>query len=189
MHSRDNAAVTEPSESELALRASKGDADAFSSLYEQYFDRIYRYVFFKTSHVAEAEDLTERVFLKAWEAMARYRERGGGFRTWLYRIAHNTVIDYHRTKKDTIALQDVSQPLAETAPLPEQVLVKQEEIEQLHAAIAQLPDEQQQILILRFVEGISHSEVAAIVGKSEGACRVVQCRALAALHEILEQGS
>ena len=189
MHSRDNAAVTESSEADLALRASKGDADAFSSLYEQYFDRIYRYVFFKTSHVAEAEDLTERVFLKAWEAMARYKQRGGGFRTWLYRIAHNTVVDYHRTKKDTVALQEVSQPLAEATPLPEQILVKQEEIEQLHAAITRLPEEQQQVVILRFIEGISHAEVATIIGKSAGACRVVQCRALAALHKILEQGS
>ena len=173
-------------EAELAHRASQGSGDAFSQLYVRYFDAIYRYVYYRTGHVAEAEDLTERVFLKAWEAMGRYEQRSCGFRAWLFRIARNLVTDHYRTRKETLALEDVPPSLEYESTTPEGILTRQEDVRRLQAAIARLSEEQQQVIILRFIEGISHAEVATIIGKSVGACRVVQHRALAALHEILK---
>jgi RNA polymerase sigma-70 factor (ECF subfamily) len=182
-------AVTfEIGEAKLTRLAAKGDVEAFSALYTRHFDRIYRYVYYKTGHVLTSEDLTERIFVKAWKAMERYEQRRCGFLAWLYRIAHNVVIDHYRTQKDTVLLEDLPVTLeVEDAQTPEESLAWQQEVERLQAAVAQLPDEQQQVIILRFVEGLNHADVAAILGKSEGASRVVQCRALAALHKILSE--
>jgi RNA polymerase sigma-70 factor (ECF subfamily) len=186
VHPLGEVVISENGEAELACCAAEGDADAFSELYMRHFDRIYRYIYYKTGHVAVAEDLSEKAFLKAWEAIGRYEQRSCGFLAWLYRIAHNVVTDYYRTKKDTVSLEALP-PLLELVDekAPEKIVAGQEEVARLQAAIAQLPDEQQQVIILRFIEGIGHAEVAAIIGKSEGASRVVQCRALAALHDIL----
>jgi RNA polymerase sigma-70 factor (ECF subfamily) len=187
MHSVAELVISRPDEAEWAHRASKGDADAFGCLYKLYFDRIYRYVYYRTGRVTEAEDLTERVFLKAWEAMGRYQQRGSGFSPWLYRIARNAIIDHRRTKKDTLSLEDLPLPTAAEGLTPEEALVEREEARNLQAAIARLPEEQQEVVILRFIEGISHAEVATVIGKSEGTSRVVQYRALAALHEIMSE--
>jgi len=179
--------TSSPDEVELTRRASKGDVDAFSELYTLYFDQIYRFVYYRVGRVAEAEDLTEQAFLKAWQAIGRYEDRGSSFPAWLYRIARNAIIDSHRTRKDAIPLEDLPPLAADEDLAPEEVLAKQEEVKRLQTAIAQLSEEQQQVIILRFIEGVSHAEVAAIIGKSEGASRVVQHRALAALHDILSE--
>jgi RNA polymerase sigma-70 factor (ECF subfamily) len=178
------------SEAELSRRASNGDVDAFGEMYALHRDTIYRYVYYRTGHVAEAEDLTEQTFLKAWEAMERYEHQECGFTGWLYRIAHNLVADHYRTRKETVSIEELlpSLELEGKELAPEELLTYQEDLQQLQAAIAQLPDEQQQVVILRFVEGISHAEVASIIGKSEGNSRVVQYRALATLQGLLSEG-
>ncbi len=170
----------------LVERAIAGDADAFGEIYMRHLDAIYRYVYFRVGDANDAEDLTEHVFLKAWEALPGYNQRGNRFSSWLYRIAHNMIIDHHRRQKPMIPM-----PLLEKdnwkcpqATALEQ-MIEVEEAAALAAAVAQLPEEQQQVIILRFVEGLNHTEVARIIEKSEGACRVIQHRALAALNQLL----
>jgi RNA polymerase sigma-70 factor (ECF subfamily) len=172
-------------EDELVCRAAGGDAEAFGDLYERYLDSIYRYVFFRVRDEKRAEDLTEQVFISAWEAIERYEPRGYPFSSWLYRIAHNAVIDHYRTDRDEKPLDAVAFTLADESLGPEETLIKKREVLRLLEAIAELSEEKQRLIILRFVDGLSHAQVAQILGKSEGACRVTQHRALAALSEIL----
>jgi len=173
-----------PTESELIQRAIAGDAQAFGELYQQHLKQIYRYIFYKVGNAADAEDLTEQTFLKAWEAMRRYREQGVPFAAWLFRLAHNLVIDFHRTRHEAAPLDDLRD--AEDGQItPEDLAAVRLDIDTLRQAILQLTPEQQQVVLLRFVQGLNHSEVATIMGKNEGAVRGLQHRALRALHGLL----
>ncbi|HEX5417976.1 MAG TPA: sigma-70 family RNA polymerase sigma factor [Chloroflexota bacterium] len=172
-------------EARLVARAIQRDADAFGQLYEACLDRIYRYVYYRVNSATEAEDLTEQVFLKAWEAIDRYEQRGVPFLAWLYRLAHNLVVDHYRGQRQTVPLDD----LRETEELSQDIEASvhaQLDAEEVREALRHLSPEHQQLITLRFVEGMSHAEAAQIVGKSEGATRVVQYRALQALARALD---
>jgi RNA polymerase sigma-70 factor, ECF subfamily len=175
---------SQPPESDVIARAVQGDADAFGDLYERYLARIYRYVFYRVNDAAEAEDLTEMVFLKAWEALGGYRLRDVPFGAWLYRIARNVVVDRHRTHKETLALEG-HVALRDTVSSPEDSLDRRETIESVAHALAQLSPVHQQVLALRFIGGLSHAETALVLKRSEEAVRVLQHRALYALRELL----
>jgi RNA polymerase sigma-70 factor (ECF subfamily) len=170
----------------LVERAVAGAADAFGELYLLYMDAIYRYIYYRVGSADATEDLTEQVFLNAWEALPGYEQRGSPFTSWLYRIAHSVVVDHYRRRKPTVPMpapEEIDWESEEPAPL-EQV-IEAEDAAALAAATAQLPEEQQQVIVLRFIEGLKHTEVARIIGKSEGACRVIQRRALVALNRLL----
>lgn len=173
----------------LASRASQGDRRAFGELYEQYLDRIFWYIYFKVGQRSEAEDLTSQTFLKAWDAIADYEWRNHPFGAWLFRIAHNLVVDYHRARRDNLTLDDASPQLEHRASRdeirPERVLAGLITTDRVRHAIGRLTEEQQQVLILRFFEGLSTAEVADIMGKRRGAVRGLQFRALSALREFL----
>ena len=179
---------TKHTEEALVHRAANGDAEAFGDLYACHLNAIYRYVFYRVGNEKRAEDLTEEVFLSAWEAMEDYEQRGHPFSAWLYRIAHNAVVDHYRTQKDESPLDPFAFTLVDESLGPEEILLKKGEVSRLLAALKELSEDNQHLIILRFVEGLSHSEVARILGKSEVACRVAQHRALASLSEILETG-
>jgi RNA polymerase sigma-70 factor, ECF subfamily len=169
-------------EADLVRRARDGDAEAFGVLYEHYLEPIYRYVYFRVASRPDAEDLTEQVFIKAWEALPRYQERGHRLSSWLYRIAHNVVIDHRRRH---FAHEEV-ELTEETAghgdlPTPQEQVIQAETMAEVVRAMTTLSDEQQEIIILRFIEGLSYADVAQIMEKNEGACRALQYRALAAL--------
>jgi RNA polymerase sigma-70 factor (ECF subfamily) len=172
-------------ESELIRQAKQGDGEAFGELYMLHLDGIYRHIFYRVESAMEAEDLTEQVFVKAWQAIKRYRPEGPPFSAWLYRIAHNLVIDHYRTRKDVAPLDSVSFSLTDEAMGPEELLTKESEVARLREALGQLSQEQQQLLHLRFIEGLSHAHVARILDRSVGAIRVMQHRALAALNGIM----
>lgn len=171
----------------LIERAIRGDANAFGELYSQHLDAIYRYIFFRTGDQQEAEDLTENVFLKAWEALPGYKDYGNPFSSWLYRIAHNVVVDHHRRIKPVLGNSDIDlleghqDTKADTLGL----VLEAEQVEELGKAIIQLTLEQQQVIILRFIEGLSHAEISAIIGKNEGTCRMIQHRGLSTLQKLL----
>jgi RNA polymerase sigma-70 factor (ECF subfamily) len=170
----------------LVARSIDGDADAFGALYERHLDAIFRYVYYRVGDTREAEDLAEQVFLRAWEAISHYRQRSTPFSSWLYRIAHNAVVDFHRDRKWIVPVP--SHELLEIRserPSSVQQVIAAEEAARLASAIGQLSEEQQQVVVLRFVEGLGHAEVARVLGKSPGACRVIQHRALAALGRLL----
>ena len=176
-------------EASLIELATAGRFDAFASLYTRHLDAIYRYTYYRTGHTQDAEDLTEQVFIQAWEGLPTYRAVGCAFTGWLYRIAHNLVVDYYRKQKscgEMIEL-DEGNTTWTTAP-PESTLdavIRAEETDRLAAAIACLPEDYQQIISLRFIEGLGHAEIAGIMEKSETACRALQHRALAALNRLL----
>jgi RNA polymerase sigma-70 factor (ECF subfamily) len=137
-------------------------------------------------NVDDVEDLTEQVFLNAWEALPSYKQRRHPFTSWLYRIAHNVVVDYHRRYKPTVPLPPPeSVDWKEEQPTSLEKVIEAEEASRLALAITQLSEEQQQVIILRFIEGLKHAEVARIIGRSEGACRVIQHRALKTLNRLL----
>jgi len=182
----DKHAETEADEVLLVQRAISGDADAFGRLYDMYVDRVYRHVYYRVGNVADTEDLTQRVFTKAWQAINRYKRTASPLLAWLMTISHNLVVDFYRTKKDKTYLE-AEVWANDSAQSPERIAEARFEQQQLRRAILQLLGDQQQVILLRFVEGFSYAEIASLLGKSEGAIRVILHRALVALRRILER--
>ncbi len=166
--------------------AIAGDKHAFGRLYELYANRIFSYLYYRMDGRAEAADMTETVFLKAWENLPQFgrTERGLNFRAWLYRIAHNAVIDRHRTKKEEISLDTLDE---QSAGLPHvgQLLEESEQLEVLLAALDQLDPLSRQVITLRFFSGLDHRETASITGLTNSNVRVIQYRALKKLKELM----
>ncbi len=170
----------------LVERAIAGEGDAFGELYRRHIGSIYRYIYPRVGNASDAEDLTEQVFLNAWKALPTYEQRGHRFVSWLYRIAHNEVASYHRKHKpDVVPLSWVEQNGSDDRKTSLERIIETEEIYALNAAINQLPHEHQQVINLRFVEGLNHAEVGRVIDKSEGASRTIQYRALATLNHLL----
>lgn len=183
----DSAAPEEHDEETLVLMAAGGDEEAFGVLYLRHHEAIYRYVYFRVGNVTDAEDLTGDVFFKAWEALGRYRPGQYPFTSWLYRIAHNLTIDYHR-KRPPASLADAEfRGELVTSITTEDVVERREELLAVASAIRRLDGEEQQVVILRFIEGLSHQEVAVIIGKSNEASRVILHRALGRLSRLLDE--
>lgn len=182
-----------PPQSEKILidRAIAGDANAFGELYTRHLDPIYRYIFFRVGEQEEAEDLTETVFLKAWEAIPGYKDFGNPFSSWLYRIAHNMVVDFHRKIKTVPNRLEDDEPIeiVDESLNTLGMVIEAEQFVELGKAIAQLTTEQQQVIVLRFIEDMSHAEIAKIIGKNEGTCRMIQHRALVALSKLLGENA
>jgi RNA polymerase sigma-70 factor (ECF subfamily) len=163
------------------------DADAFGELYDRYVERVYRYLYFRTGSHPEAEDLTEQVFLKAWEAIGRYRWQGRPFLAWLYRLAHNAHIDAVRSSKPTTSLNNDDRPLNVPSTSASVELARALDAEVLAGALNQLTLEQQQVIIMKFIEGLDNEQIAQTMDRREGAIRALQMRALMRLRRVLEQ--
>lgn len=170
-------------ESELIARA-KTDKEAFGELYERYVDRIYNYVYYRTGNVADAEDLTARIFMRALKHIGNYDDRGIPFSAWLYRIAHNLVANWHRdrSRRKIISLDDVSQWQTNDHG-PEFMTQLLEDRGALLSAIHRLPAERQELLILKFVDRLSNADIGDIMGRSEGAIKSLYHRTLISLRE------
>lgn len=173
------------SEESLVRRAVAGDADAFADLYETHLNRIFRYCYYRVGSREDAEDLTEQVFLKAWQALPRYDVRGTPFAAWLARIAHNSTIDYRRTARPTTPIDD-SLEILDSTRSPEEIAEQRLEAQELAEAIGQLSSIEQSVLALRFVNDLDHKTVARIIDKSVVATRTIQSRALARLGRLLK---
>jgi RNA polymerase sigma-70 factor (ECF subfamily) len=185
--------TTEPAaqvipEEEAIRRAREGDNEAFSMLYERFVTRIYNYIYYRTGNPHEAEDLTSRVFHRALHHIEHYDNRGIPFSAWLYRIAHNLVANWHRdnSRRKEVPLEDYTQH-PQRIQAPEASVVDTQELEDLLKAIRRLPSERQQLLILKFVEGMSNAEVAVIMMRSEGAIKSLYHRTLLALRDELSK--
>ena len=162
------------------------DANAFGELYDRYVERVYRYLYFRTGSHPEAEDLTEQVFLKAWEAIGRYRWQGRPFLAWLYRLAHNSHIDHVRTQKPTTSLTNDERPLDVPSQAAQVELARTLDADLLTRALGQLTPDQQQVIVMKFIEGMDNDQIAASMDKREGAIRALQMRALMSLRRVLE---
>lgn len=173
-------------EKDLVRRAQKGDRSAFALLYERYFERVYRYLVARLSNPTEAEDLAQEVFLRVLEALPRFRFRGPPFSAWIFRIAHNLVVDrYRRTGHAGEVLPlDTVLGLPSGQDVPAQAILALE-AQALGAALARLTEAQRQVLLLRFVAGLSVRETAQAMGKSENAVKALQHAGLLALRRHL----
>lgn len=169
------------------MRAAKGDQSAFGALYEQYLSAIYRYIFYRVNNEHDAEDLTERTFLKAWQYLSKKKNvEIQNFRAWIYRIAHNTVIEHYRTRKESTSIED-AYSIQDPNPTPEAFTDLQLDKDDLARAITQLEPNMQQVIILRFINEMSHAETAEILEIKPNNARILQHRALKKLREILSK--
>jgi RNA polymerase sigma-70 factor (ECF subfamily) len=172
---------------ELNLVARAGsDAEAFGVLYERHVRRIYNYIFYRTGNHHDAEDLTARVFQRALRHVGKFEDKGVPFSAWLYRIAHNLVANWHRdrSRRPTVPLEDNLLPTG-AGPHPEAVAVASEEQRHLIEAVRRLPEDRQQLLILKFVERLSNAEIGVIMGRTEGAIKSLYHRTLNTLRDEL----
>jgi RNA polymerase sigma-70 factor (ECF subfamily) len=169
-----------PDEQQLISRAKQGDKNAISTLYRVYVQAIFRYISYRVESDTVAEDLTGEVFLHMVQALPRYQQTQAPLGAWLFRIAANQVADHYRRKR-----RAPSEPILDSQPDdaadPFGRMEDEEERAQLRAALQALPEDYQTLLILRFMQQLPHSEVAAVMRKSEAAIRVMQHRALKAL--------
>ncbi len=172
--------VSEPEES-LVARA-RTEAEAFGTLYERYVDQIYQYIYYRTGNHQDAQDLTSRTFVRALQNIHRYKPRGVPFSAWLYRIAHNLVANWHRdrTNRRLVGLDEAIAARG-TDTAPEGRAERTERQQALLAAIRTLNPDRQQLLILKFAEGMSNAQIGATMGKSEGAVKSLYHRTLVAL--------
>lgn len=166
----------------LVERAASGDVEAFGKLYTIYVEQIYRYVFYQVKDKMTAEDITEEVFIKAWRAIDSCKGRGETFSSWLYRIAHNCTIDTLRSRQKRLAMETEATADVSYSKQEAEVRLKRRE---LLEAIARLPQNQKQVIILKFIEGLDNQEIGQVMNKNQGAIRVLQMRALATLRHRL----
>ena len=176
--------VAGKSESELIALACQGSAEAFGALYELYIDQIYNYIYFRTSNGKDAEDICSRVFLRALNHIERYEDRGYPFSAWLYRIAHNLVVNWYRDsdRVEEISLLDQYPPPTVEGSVEERI-EKLDEKEQLLNVINSLPEDRKELLILKHVEGLTNFEIGQIMDRTEGAIKALYHRTLESLRD------
>ncbi|MBE0409238.1 MAG: sigma-70 family RNA polymerase sigma factor [Anaerolineales bacterium] len=170
---------------EMALSlAAEGDQEAFGVLYERYIGKIYSYIYYRVGNHSDTEDLTARVFLRAFCHIGTYTDRGLPFSAWLYRIAHNLVANWYRDNKrrKDIPLNDFLTVKSDNDH-PESTLLHNEERERLLLVIHCLPPDRQQLIILKFVEHLSNAEIGQIMGRTEGAIKSLYHRTLLSLRD------
>jgi RNA polymerase sigma-70 factor (ECF subfamily) len=173
------------SDDALIRRAQALDPGALAELYDRHFDGIYRYLFTRVRHQADAEDLTEQVFLKMVDSIERYRPRGVAFSSWLYRIAHNLLVDrYRRAGREAVELTDQVRDIRPHAD-PAAMAQSSEDRFRLLEAIHRLTPEQQQVITMRFIDNLDVDEIARLTRRRPGAIHSMQHRALASLYRFL----
>ena len=173
-------------EQSLVRRSQQQDKEAFAELYEAYFDKIFRYIVFKIGDRTEAEDMTQQVFLKALKSISTYKHTEVPFSAWLYRIAHNQMVDHFRksSRQQSTELTEAITPddPDENPQLQTELKV---DIEYMVKATRQLTKAQQEVIALRFSSDLPVAEVARLMGKSEGAVKALQHSAVVALRKIM----
>ncbi|MCB0116085.1 MAG: sigma-70 family RNA polymerase sigma factor [Caldilineaceae bacterium] len=169
------------------VEQAKADPEAFGQLYERYVDKIYAYVFHRVNNQQEAEDLTARTFFRALSKLHTYEDRGLPFSAWLYRIAHNLVVNWHRdqSRRRFLSFDDLRLP-GRKRNEPETVVEELEEHDELWQAIDRLPDDRRNLLLYKFGNHLSNIEIGDLLGKSEGAIKSLYFRTLAALRKDLQ---
>ena len=171
----------------LVDRAQRGEREALEELYLIHFDRIYSYLHVSVGNKHDAEDLTTQTFLKMLESIGRFRWQSAPFSAWLFRVAHNLAMDHFRAARRWQPEEEVPEPPPDESTSAEQGALEVIGRRSLTELIEDLSPEQQQVLTLKFVFNFSNGEVATILGKTEGAIKSLQHRALASLQKQLER--
>ena len=165
--------------------AAAGDSAAFTAIYDAYSPRVRRFLRHQLGNADLAEELLQRTFVKMIEALPRYESRGLPFGAWVFRIARNSVIDHRRTAHPAVPLDAAAGRQSDVGD-PVSTAERGQDRDVLRAALDALPPDQRQVLVWRFFAELSPAETAALMGRSNGAVRVLQHRALVRLREILE---
>lgn len=170
----------------LVALAQRSDADAFAQIYDHFIDAIYRYVFFRVN-ADDAEDLTELIFLKTWENIGQYSRGEKSFSAWIFRIAHNIVVDHYRMQKHST--EELTENIVDTRPGSSTLdrVHRSLNREVISLALHEIKDEYRQILVLKYINDLSNNEIQTILGRSQAALRILQFRALRQLKKILEK--
>ena len=176
-------------EQELVARAARGDVDAFSKLYEENFDRVYRYLYVRLGNEAESEDLAQEVFAKVLEVIGSFQWRDVPFASWLFRIAHNKMIDYIRKEKRVERADSDETVLSLDDPDPAEMAEKNLQLEKVRHNIGKLSPAQREVIWLRFGAGLTTTEVASALGKSTGTVKALQYNGIVALRKMMEFAS
>ena len=164
------------------VQLAKEDPEAFGELYERYVTKIYNYIYYRVGDQEEAEDLTARTFFRALRKIGAYEERGLPFSAWLYRIAHNLVANWHRSqsRRKSVQLDELITATSDVSS-PGTLVEKQEAREVLLEAIRDLPEDRQQLLILKFVEHMPNARIGQVMGRSESSVKSLYHRTLKSL--------
>jgi RNA polymerase sigma-70 factor (ECF subfamily) len=172
-------------EENLVQQAIDGDQGAFTVLYDEYFNKVYRYVVTQVGNQTEAEDLTQDVFIKALHAIGSYKQKGAPFASWLFRIARNNIIDFWRKQKGkkTTDIDEAASIVSDDDPV--NMTERRSEADELAAALQLLPQAQKEVVSLRFISGLSIAEVAKVLGKKEGTVKALQFNGMVSLRKIL----
>lgn len=173
-------------ENQLLEQAIQGDADAFGGIYEMHAEAIYRFIRGHVDNYLDAEDLTEEVFFRAWRSLPRFTQQGVPFVAYLFRIARNALTDHYRRSaqsRGNLQLEDTL--LQDSRPGPQEAVESNLQRQEVLGMLDQLRDEYRTVLMLRFIADLSPDETAEAMGKSPGAVRVLQHRALSALRKQL----
>jgi RNA polymerase sigma-70 factor (ECF subfamily) len=174
-------------ERNLVQLAQEGNTEAFAELYEAYFNKIYRYIALKLGQRMEAEDITQKVFLKALDSISSYKWRNIPFSAWLFRIAHNLVIDHYRKSQRQSTLELNEEIVASKNRGPEKVVEIKLDIEWLAKETAKLTNAQREVLSLRFAGELPIAQVAKVMGRSEGAIKALQHSAIVTLRKAAQE--
>jgi len=171
---------------QLVRNAQEYDENALHQLYERYYPKIYNYAFLQMGDIHAAEDLASDVMLKMLESIKKYNFRGLPFGAWMFRIARNRLIDLHRRRKRRGEV-DLSETIAGSLVSPESMAERALERGQMQIALKHLTDEQRQVIVLKFIQGFDNRSVGKIMGRSEGAVKSLQHRALGTLRRVLSE--
>ncbi len=166
---------------DLILKVQAGNKDAFAQIYDLFFERISKYVFFRTKHKEEAEDLTSLVFLKVWQNINKYKiQKSAKFSTWLFQVARFTLIDYYRQQKSQVFLTEIKE-IGEVG-----FLERNAELEEIKKYMQSLPEHYQTIITLRYFEDLNYKQIAEIMGKTSLGARVLLHRAIKKLSALMK---
>ena len=171
---------------DIVRRAQEYDEPAVEALYQKYYPKIYNYAFLQMGDAQASEDLASDVMLKMIESMHKYTFRGLPFGAWVFRIARNRLIDLHRRRRRRGEV-DLSGTLSSALASPQVLAERALERGQIQVALKHLTDEQRQVIVLKFIQGFDNRSIGKIMGRSEGAIKSLQHRALGALRRLLYQ--
>lgn len=172
-----------PKLEELVKQASSGDETAFGQLYDLYFDKIFRFVYWRVNHQQTAEDLVAETFIRVWGKIAEIADERA-FNGWVFQIARNLVIDHYRVRKITVNIDTLENVLEYEDNIIEQTNLGFDQKKFLEA-LKQLPPDQQTVIKLKFLDELENSEIAKLLNKPEGTVRVIQHRGIQQLKKIL----
>jgi RNA polymerase sigma-70 factor (ECF subfamily) len=177
--------MTEQELKQFLQKAQKGDTEAFARIYDEFTEKLYRFIYFRVGQKEVAEDILSDTFVKAWQKIAQAKEHLA-LAGWLYQIARNNIIDYYRIKKDFIPLEEVEHFLEDAVNPVDAANLSLEQAKTLEV-MKELPLEQRKVLQYKFFEDLSNEEIALVMNKTEGAVRVIQHRAILKLKDLMNR--